>query len=138
MGSIQYPKDMTEDMLVRVKGFIIPVDFVVLDVGKDDLDVSLILGRMFLATYRAITNIGTGKLTLRIDDEEAKFDMTKIENVGKIGRKSKVKTKYSLKSEDLLWRKDWGLDPGHDPATGHSREIGLLVYIVPYLLMIET
>ncbi|XP_019188811.1 PREDICTED: uncharacterized protein LOC109183051 [Ipomoea nil] len=72
-GSIRYPKGIAEDMLVQVKGFIILVDFVVVDVGSDDLDIPLIFGRPLLATCRAIIDVGTDKLTLRIGNEEAKF-----------------------------------------------------------------
>ncbi|XP_019181656.1 PREDICTED: uncharacterized protein LOC109176714 [Ipomoea nil] len=75
-GSIRYPKGIVEDVLVRIKDFIIPVDFVVLDVGHDNLDVPLIFERPFLATCRAIIDVGMGKLTLRVENEEAKFGMT--------------------------------------------------------------
>nr|GMD28170.1 uncharacterized protein LOC109183051 [Ipomoea batatas] len=56
--SIQFSKGIAKDMLVHVKGFIIPVD-VVLDVGNNDLDIPLIFGKPFLDTCRAIIDIGT-------------------------------------------------------------------------------
>lgn len=97
-GSIQYPKGIAKDVLVRVRDFIIPLDFVVLNVSSDDLDVLLIFGRPFLATCRDIIDVGTSKLTLRIDGEDAKFEMAKVKNVGGIGAKSKAKAKAKTKS----------------------------------------
>ncbi|KAL5579437.1 hypothetical protein UlMin_011879 [Ulmus minor] len=47
--SIAYPEGKIEDVLVKVDKFIFPVDFVVLDY-EADLEVSIILGRPFLAT----------------------------------------------------------------------------------------
>ncbi|XP_022876979.1 uncharacterized protein LOC111395215 [Olea europaea var. sylvestris] len=41
--SIAYPKDMIEDVLVKVDKFILPVDFVVLDMEENE-KISLILG----------------------------------------------------------------------------------------------
>ncbi|XP_019156905.1 PREDICTED: uncharacterized protein LOC109153492 [Ipomoea nil] len=39
-GSVRYLKGIAEDVLVRIKNFVIHVDFVVLDVGKDSEDVT--------------------------------------------------------------------------------------------------
>ncbi|CAH9139860.1 unnamed protein product [Cuscuta epithymum] len=43
-----------------------------------DREVPLILGRPFLATARALIDVGDGKLVLRVGDETATFDMSKI------------------------------------------------------------
>ena len=45
-----------EDVLVKVRKVILPVDFVVLDI-EEDPDVPLILGRPFLATGGALINV---------------------------------------------------------------------------------
>ncbi|KAL0341409.1 UNVERIFIED_CONTAM: hypothetical protein Sradi_4657700 [Sesamum radiatum] len=47
--SIKYPRGIIEDVLVKVGKFVIPVDFVVLDM-EEDANTPLILGRPFLAT----------------------------------------------------------------------------------------
>ncbi|XP_019196145.1 PREDICTED: uncharacterized protein LOC109190156 [Ipomoea nil] len=57
----RYPRGLVENVLVKVGRNLVPVDFMVFDVGKD-LEVPLILGRPFLATCRALIDIGTGKL----------------------------------------------------------------------------
>ncbi|KAK5840098.1 hypothetical protein PVK06_008970 [Gossypium arboreum] len=70
--SIKYPRGIIEDVLVKVDKFIFPVDFVMLDMDED-VEVPLILGRLFLATARAIIDVGDGKLVLRVGDEEIIF-----------------------------------------------------------------
>ena len=46
----------------------ISADFVVLDMDEDS-DVTLILGRPFLATTRTINDVGMGELVLYVGDE---------------------------------------------------------------------
>ncbi|KAK5785997.1 hypothetical protein PVK06_040621 [Gossypium arboreum] len=70
--SNKYPRDIIEDVLVTVDKFIFLVDFVVLDMDED-VEVPLILGRLFLATARAVIDAGDGKLVLRVGDEEVIF-----------------------------------------------------------------
>ena len=51
--SVKYPKGAVEDVIVKVKDFCFPVDFMVLDtelVAAPDRHISVILGRLFLAT----------------------------------------------------------------------------------------
>ncbi|KAL0408092.1 UNVERIFIED_CONTAM: Retrovirus-related Pol polyprotein from transposon opus [Sesamum radiatum] len=67
--SIKYPRGIIEDVLVKVGKFVIPVDFVVLDM-EEDANTPLILGRPFLATGKALIDVQKGQLTLRINDEE--------------------------------------------------------------------
>jgi len=45
-----------EDVLVKVDKFIFLVDFIILDM-IEDLEVSLILGRPFLATGKALIDV---------------------------------------------------------------------------------
>ncbi|KAL0345390.1 UNVERIFIED_CONTAM: hypothetical protein Sradi_4370300 [Sesamum radiatum] len=66
--SIKYPRGIVEDVLVKVGKFIIPVDFIVLDM-EEDVNMPLILGRPFLATSRALIDVQKGQLTLRVNDE---------------------------------------------------------------------
>ncbi|XP_031111770.1 uncharacterized protein LOC116015738 [Ipomoea triloba] len=75
--STKYPRGIVEDVLVRVDKFIFPMDFVILDMDPD-VEIPLILGRPFLATARALIDVGEGKLVIRVGDESASFDVTKI------------------------------------------------------------
>ncbi|KAL0416303.1 UNVERIFIED_CONTAM: hypothetical protein Slati_3462200 [Sesamum latifolium] len=54
--SIKYPRVIVEDVLVKVEKFIIPVDFIVLNM-EEDVNMPLILGRPFLATSRALIDV---------------------------------------------------------------------------------
>ncbi|KAK5771509.1 hypothetical protein PVK06_047724 [Gossypium arboreum] len=70
--STKYPRGIIEDVLVKVDKFIFPVDFIVLDMDED-VEVPLILGQPFLATARAVIDVGNGKLVLIVGDEEIIF-----------------------------------------------------------------
>ncbi|KAI3797202.1 hypothetical protein L1987_32457 [Smallanthus sonchifolius] len=72
--SVKYPRGIIENMLVKIDKFVFPVDFVILDMDEDK-NVPLILGRPFLATAKALIDVCTGKLTLRVDNEEITFDV---------------------------------------------------------------
>nr|GEV85385.1 hypothetical protein [Tanacetum cinerariifolium] len=74
--SIKYPIGVCENLLVKVSKLIFLVDFVVLEMEEDDL-VSIILGRPFLATARAVIDIHKGKLSLRVRSETITFNIGK-------------------------------------------------------------
>ncbi|XP_016163152.1 uncharacterized protein LOC107605699 [Arachis ipaensis] len=68
-GSIKFPSGVVEDMIVRVRPFSFPTDFVILDM-EEDKNASIILGRPFLATGRTIIDVQKAKVTLRVDKDE--------------------------------------------------------------------
>ena len=47
--TLAHPKGILEDVLIKMRKFIFPVYFVVIDIGEDK-QVPLLLGRPFLAT----------------------------------------------------------------------------------------
>ncbi|GKB42008.1 reverse transcriptase domain-containing protein [Tanacetum coccineum] len=51
--SIQYPRGIIKNILVKVDKFVLPIDFVILDMPEDSR-VPIILGRPFLETGRAM------------------------------------------------------------------------------------
>ncbi|RTK47913.1 hypothetical protein DRJ87_15640, partial [Enterococcus faecalis] len=59
-------------MLVKVKGLYIPADFIILDIGKNE-DESIILGRPFLATARAVIDVDRGELVLQLNEDYLVF-----------------------------------------------------------------
>jgi len=65
--SITRPYEVIEDVLVRVKDFIFPTDFVVMDICKDNA-IPIILGRPFMLTVSCIVDIGRKKLELSFED----------------------------------------------------------------------
>ncbi|KAI3802286.1 hypothetical protein L1987_30416 [Smallanthus sonchifolius] len=71
---VKYPRGIVENMLVKVDRFVFPVDFVILDMDEDK-NIPIILGRPFLATAKALIDVYSGRLTLRVDEEEVTFDV---------------------------------------------------------------
>src|SRR5262249_34256829 len=67
--SSKRPMGIIEDVLVKVKNFIYPVDFMALDM-EEERDAPLILGRPFLAIARALIVVEGGQLVLRVGDEK--------------------------------------------------------------------
>ncbi|XP_027169461.1 uncharacterized protein LOC113769193 [Coffea eugenioides] len=76
--SIRHPMGILENVLIKVQKFIIPVDFVVLDM-EEDVNVHIILGRPFLATAGTIIDVKCGKFKFQIREEEVEFDLSKVE-----------------------------------------------------------
>ncbi|XP_026377048.1 uncharacterized protein LOC113271381 [Papaver somniferum] len=59
---VKIPRGIIEDVLVQVEKFIYPVDFVILDtqpVSSQDINIPIILGRLFLATANAVVHCQT-------------------------------------------------------------------------------
>ena len=54
--TVKRPIRILHDVLVKVELFIFPADFVILD-SEVDFEVSIILGRSFLATGRALVDM---------------------------------------------------------------------------------
>ncbi|GKC16099.1 DNA-directed DNA polymerase [Tanacetum coccineum] len=72
--SIQYPRGIIENVLIKVDKFVLLIDFVILDMTKDSR-VPIILGRPFLATARAMIDVFNKKITLRVGDDEVILDV---------------------------------------------------------------
>ena len=70
------PKGIIEDVLVKVDKFIFPMDFVVLDM-EEDRETPIILGRPFLTTSQALIDVKNGELTLRLGEDQVKFNLFK-------------------------------------------------------------
>ncbi|XP_061365660.1 uncharacterized protein LOC133308946 [Gastrolobium bilobum] len=73
--SIKRPEGVLEDVLVKVDKFIFPVDFVILDMEKEDTESPLLLGRPFLATARSLIDVEQGKPMLRVNEEIVTIDV---------------------------------------------------------------
>ena len=70
--SYQHPRGIIENVLVKVGKFILPTDFVILDIEEDDT-VPIILGKPFLATGKAQINVQEGEHKLRVQGDEVTF-----------------------------------------------------------------
>ncbi|XP_068498441.1 uncharacterized protein [Phaseolus vulgaris] len=72
--SIKYPYGVVEDIMVKVDKFMFPVDFVVMDIKKDE-EVPLILDRPFMKTARIVVDVDKGELQLRAQNEDVTFHL---------------------------------------------------------------
>ena len=70
--SMRYPVGIAEDVPVKIRNFIIPVDFVVLDM-EVDTKTPLILRRPFLSTAEANIDVGAGEVHLNINGRRETF-----------------------------------------------------------------
>ncbi|CAO2144278.1 unnamed protein product [Urochloa humidicola] len=60
-NSIRYPEGITEDVPMMIENHLVPIDFVILDMGEG-AKAPLILGRPFLKTAGAQINVGKGEI----------------------------------------------------------------------------
>ncbi|GJS80561.1 DNA-directed DNA polymerase [Tanacetum coccineum] len=74
--SIQYPQGIAENVLIKIDKFVLPIDFVILDM-REDSKIPIILGRPFLATAREMIDVFNKKITLRVGNEKVIFDVDK-------------------------------------------------------------
>ena len=72
--SITRPYGVIEDVLVRVKHFIFPEDFVVMDICEDN-DIPVILGKPFMLTASCVVALGRKKLEMGFEDQRINFDL---------------------------------------------------------------
>ncbi|XP_070035996.1 uncharacterized protein [Nicotiana tomentosiformis] len=72
--TVNRPTGILDDVLVQVRKFAFPVDFVILNYQVDE-EIPIILGRLFLATGRALIDCETGELKMRLNNKEIIFNV---------------------------------------------------------------
>ncbi|KAJ1270384.1 hypothetical protein BS78_06G048600 [Paspalum vaginatum] len=70
--SIRYPEGVTENVPVKIGANLVPVDFVILEMGGSSRS-PLILGTPFLRTAQANINVGEGMIKFNIIGESSSF-----------------------------------------------------------------
>ncbi|XP_019265912.1 PREDICTED: uncharacterized protein LOC109243435 [Nicotiana attenuata] len=74
--TVKRPSGILDDVLVQVGKFVFPTDLVILDFQVDE-EISIIFGRPFLSTGRALSDSETGELKMRLNYEEITFNVHK-------------------------------------------------------------
>ena len=85
--SVKIPKGIVEDVLVKVKKFYYPVDFVMLDtepIENGPNHVQIILGTPFLATANAIVNFRNGVMQLTFGNMTLELNIFHLNNKHKL------------------------------------------------------
>jgi hypothetical protein len=77
-GSSRSPVGIVRDLQVKVDKFLIPCDFVIVDMRVDP-EAKIILVISFLPTVSAVIDVKNGLLTLNINEEQIQFNAKKIE-----------------------------------------------------------
>jgi hypothetical protein len=71
-NSVRYSLGIAKDVPVKIGEHLVPVDFVILDMGEGS-KAPLILGRPFLKTARANINVGKGEIKFDINGTTSEF-----------------------------------------------------------------
>lgn len=80
---VTFPKGMVKELLVKVDNFLIPIDFVVLDMSKDG-QVPILLERPVLNNPRDLFDIYEKTITLRVGGEAITFRIDKEMKYSKV------------------------------------------------------
>jgi hypothetical protein len=70
--SIQFLEGIAKDVMVRIHDHYAPANFMVLDMGEEDKDVPIILGRPFLNTTNAIIYVGSRQVHFQFPGEKVR------------------------------------------------------------------
>ncbi|XP_006579309.1 uncharacterized protein [Glycine max] len=107
--SITRPYGVVEDVLVKVRQFTFPADFVIMDI-EEDAEVPLILGPPFMLTTNCVVDMGKGNLQIGIDYQKITFDLFDAEkhslDLNICSKMDEVKNEMVLMARAKL-----GLDP---------------------------
>jgi hypothetical protein len=68
----RFLEGIAKDIPVQIYDHFIPTDFLVLDMGEEDHDPPIILGRPILNTTRAIIYIGTGEVHFQFPSKKVR------------------------------------------------------------------
>jgi len=71
--SIQFPEGITRDVMVRIQDHYARADFMVLDMGEEENDTPIILGRPFLNTTNAIIYVGSRQVHFQFHGEKVRY-----------------------------------------------------------------
>lgn len=74
--SIKHLVRILYDILVKVDRFILVTNLVILEC-EIDVEIPIILGRLFLATRRALRDVESGKLTFRVNNDDVTLNIFK-------------------------------------------------------------
>lgn len=72
-SSVTHPPGIMQDMLVHVDGLIFHGDFMVINM-KGESGGSVIIGRLFLVTRKALIDVEIGELILKFNTEKVVFN----------------------------------------------------------------
>ena len=72
--SITRPYGVVKDVLVKVRQFTFPADFVIMHI-EEGAEIPLILGRPFMLTANYVVDMGKRNLEMSVDDQKVAFNL---------------------------------------------------------------
>jgi hypothetical protein len=78
--SIQFPEGIARDVMVKIQDHFVPTDFLVLDMGDEEEDTPIILGRPFLNTTDTIIYIGSRQIHFQFLDGKVHYHFNSYTN----------------------------------------------------------
>jgi hypothetical protein len=73
MQLIKFLGEMAKNVMVKIHDHYSPTDFVVLDMGREEDNTPIILGRPFLSTTNMIIYVGSGQVHFQFSGEKVRF-----------------------------------------------------------------
>jgi hypothetical protein len=70
--AFRFPKGIAREVMVKIKGHYVPINFLVLDMGEEEYDPPIILGRPFLNTTRAIIYTRSGEFHFQFHTDKVR------------------------------------------------------------------
>jgi hypothetical protein len=70
--TFRFLKGIAKDVMVQIHDHYIPTDFMVLDIGEEEYDPPIVLGRPFLNTIRAIIYMRSGEVHFQFPSEKVR------------------------------------------------------------------
>jgi hypothetical protein len=78
--SFRFVDGIARDVMVKIQDHFVPADFMVLDMGDEEEDTPIILGRSFLNTIDAIIYIGSGQIHFQFSDRKVRCHFNSYTN----------------------------------------------------------
>jgi hypothetical protein len=78
--SVRFPKGIAKDVIVQIQDHYVPANFMVLDMGVEDEETPIILGRLFLNTTNSIIYIGSGQVHFQFLDRKVRYQFNSYTN----------------------------------------------------------
>jgi hypothetical protein len=78
--SVQFPEGIAKDVIVQIQHHYVSADFMVLDMGLEDEETPIILGRPFLNTTNAVIYIGSGQVHFKFPDGKVHYHFNSYTN----------------------------------------------------------
>ena len=70
--STRFPEGIAKDIMVKIQDHYVPTEFMILDMGEEEEEVPVILGRPFLNTTNTIIYIGSGQIDFQFPRQKVR------------------------------------------------------------------